>query len=136
MYRQYRYFSNKQFKKTLRWWWSSGQRARLMLKQSEFESRRSLQFLLCKNCQKRTKIKWKRGRERPIKIIENAAARCQQDSNLDHRNRRLTRWLPRPYKAFGLKKQFYYVRVTIDKRLRFVSKVFIQLNHTKLVTLN
>ena len=30
------------------WWWSSGQRARLLLWRSEFESRWSLQFLFCK----------------------------------------------------------------------------------------
>ena len=38
------------------WWWS-GQRARLILLRSEFESRWSLQFFMLNLCLKRTKIK-------------------------------------------------------------------------------
>ena len=41
------------------WWWSSGQRAHLLLRQSEFNSRWSLQ-IFCKLFLKRTKISKKR----------------------------------------------------------------------------
>ena len=42
------------------WWWSSGQRARLLFRRSEFESHWSLQFCLYNLCLKRTKINKKR----------------------------------------------------------------------------
>ena len=45
------------------WWWSSGQCVRRLLWRSEFESRWSLQFLLCKNCLKRTKINEKEAKK-------------------------------------------------------------------------
>ena len=41
------------------WWWSSGQRARLLLRRSEFESRWDLQNFSVKFLLKRTKIKQK-----------------------------------------------------------------------------
>ena len=41
-------------------WWSSGQRARLLLRRSEFESCYDLQFFLENLCLKRTKINKKR----------------------------------------------------------------------------
>ena len=40
------------------WWWSSGQRARLLLRQSEFDSRCSLQFY-CKIVVEKNKNKQK-----------------------------------------------------------------------------
>lgn len=41
------------------WWWSIGQNTHLLLRKSNFESRRVYSFLLCKKCFKRPKIKEK-----------------------------------------------------------------------------
>ena len=47
------------------WWWSSGQRARLLLRRSEFESRWGLQFF-CKIVVEKNENKQKRGWGWPI----------------------------------------------------------------------
>ena len=56
------------------WWWSSGQRARLLLRRSEFESRWSLQFLFCKLFEKNENKQTKMAGDGPFKKTTWAGA--------------------------------------------------------------
>ena len=61
------------------WWWSSGQRARLLLRRSEFESRLSIQFLVCKLFEKDANNQKEAGNGPFLKRQRNGIGQCHKE---------------------------------------------------------